>query len=191
MIWILNAVEFKKSLKRGYYDMKGHIHIYTGNGKGKTTAALGLAIRTVGAGGKVFIGQFLKSGDYSEVKALKKFGNQVDLEHYGLGRFVKGNPSQDDIEAGLAGYHRIARIIEKGEHDLVIIDEGNIAVKYKIFSEQDLLDLFEKKPDHVEIVVTGRGASPAVMEKADLVMEMESIKHYYQRGVKARVGIEK
>jgi len=171
--------------------MKGHIHIYTGNGKGKTTAALGLAIRTVGAGGKVFIGQFLKSGDYSEIKALKKFENQITVEHYGLGRFVKGHPSKDDIEAGMEGYKRIARIIEKGEYDLVIIDEGNIAVKYKIFSEQDLLDLFEKKSDHVEIVVTGRGASPAIMERADLVMEMKEIKHYFHKGVKARVGIEK
>jgi len=171
--------------------MKGHIQIYTGNGKGKTTAALGLAIRTLGAGGKVFIGQFLKSGDYSEMKSLKKFANQIEVEHYGLGRFVKGNPTPEDIEAGMDGYKKVARIIEKGEHDLVILDEGNIAVKYNIFSEQDLLDLFEKKPDHVEIVVTGRGATQAVMKKADLIVEMKDIKHYFQKGVKARIGIEK
>ncbi|MBT7260433.1 MAG: cob(I)yrinic acid a,c-diamide adenosyltransferase [Desulfobacula sp.] len=171
--------------------MKGHIQIYTGNGKGKTTAALGLALRAAGAGKKIFIGQFLKSGDYSELKALKKLADQIKVEHYGLGQFVKGNPSKEDIEAGIKGYKRVARIIEKGEHDLVILDEGNIAVKYNIFSEQDLLDLFEKKPDHVEVVVTGRGASQAIMEKADLVMEMKAIKHYFQKGVKARVGIEK
>ena len=171
--------------------MKGHIQIYTGNGKGKTTAALGLALRAAGAGKKIFIGQFLKSGNYSELKALKKLADQIKVEHYGLGRFVKGNPSKEDIEAGIKGYKRVARIIEKGEHDLVILDEGNIAVKYKLFSEQELLDLFEKKPDHVEVVVTGRGASQAIMEKADLVMEMKAIKHYFQKGVKARVGIEK
>ncbi|MCP4022838.1 MAG: cob(I)yrinic acid a,c-diamide adenosyltransferase, partial [Desulfobacteraceae bacterium] len=105
--------------------MKGYIHIYTGDGKGKTTAALGLALRTVGAGGKVFIGQFLKSGDYSEVKALKKIANQVTIEHYGLGRFVKGHPTADDVEAGMKGYKRVVQIIEKGEHNLVILDEGN------------------------------------------------------------------
>jgi len=171
--------------------MKGHIQIYTGNGKGKTTAALGLALRAAGAGKKIFIGQFLKSGNYSELKALKKLADQIKVEHYGLGRFVKGNPSKEDIEAGIKGYKIVARIIEKGEHDLVILDEGNIAVKYNIFSEQDLLDLFKKKPDHVEVIVTGRGASKAIMEKADLVMEMKAIKHYFQKGVKARVGIEK
>ncbi|MBT3175980.1 MAG: cob(I)yrinic acid a,c-diamide adenosyltransferase [Desulfobacula sp.] len=171
--------------------MKGHIQIYTGNGKGKTTAALGLALRTVGAGRKVFIGQFLKSGDYSELKALKKMGDQIKVEHYGLGRFVKGNPSPEDIEAGMEGYKRVAQIIKKGEYDLVIIDEGNIAVKYNIFSEQDLLDLFENKPPHVEIVVTGRWAAQAIIEKADLVTEMKAVKHYFQKGVKARVGIEK
>ena len=171
--------------------MRGKIHIYTGNGKGKTTAALGLVLRAAGAGKKIFIGQFLKSGDYSEIKALKKFGDQVVVEHYGLGRFVKGHPSKEDIDAGMAGFKRVAQVVEKGEYDLVIIDEGNLAVKYNLFSEQDLLTLFEKKSDSVEIVVTGRGASQAIMEKADLVMEMKDIKHYFQKGVKARVGIEK
>ncbi len=171
--------------------MKGQIHIYTGNGKGKTTAALGRVIGAAGAGKKVFIGQFLKSGDYSEIKALKKLGDQVVVEHYGLGRFVKGHPSKEDIDAGMAGFKRVAQVVEKGEYDLVILDEGNIAVKYNIFSEQDLLDLLEKKPDHMEIVVTGRGATLTIMEKADLVVEMKAIKHYFQKGVEARVGIEK
>ena len=171
--------------------MKGYIQIYTGNGKGKTTAALGLAIRAVGAGRKVFIGQFLKSGDSSEMKALKKFTNEITVEHYGLGRFIKGHPAKEDIEAGMKGYKRVAQVIGKGEHDVVILDEGNIAVKYNLFSEQDLLDLLEKKPDHVEIVVTGRGATRAIIEKADLVVEMKAIKHYFQKGVSARIGIEK
>ncbi len=171
--------------------MKGYIQIYTGNGKGKTTAALGLAIRTLGAGGKVFIGQFLKSGNYSEIKALKKFTDQIEIEQYGLGQFVKGNPSKEDIAAGMEGYKRLTRVIEKGKHDLVIIDEGNVAVSCNILSEQDLMDFFDKKPDHVELVVTGRGATQAIMEKADLVTEMKDIKHYFQKGVQARVGIEK
>ena len=171
--------------------MKGYIQIYTGNGKGKTTAALGVAMRTIGAGGKVFIGQFLKSGDYSEMNTLRKFKDQVTVEHYGLGRFVKGSPTQEDIDAGRDGYNRVSQIVEKGEYGLVIIDEGNVAVKYNIFSEKDLLNIFKKKPDHVELIVTGRGATQEVMEKADLVVEMKAIKHYFQQGVKARVGIEK
>jgi cob(I)alamin adenosyltransferase len=171
--------------------MKGYIQVYTGNGKGKTTAAIGLAVRTVGAGGNVFIGQFLKSGDYSEMNALRKMDKQVTVEHYGLGRFVSGRPTAEDIKAGIRGYERVCQVIEKGEHDLVILDEGNVAVKYHLFSENDLLHLFDKKPDHVEVVVTGRGASPRVMEKADLVIEMKAVKHYFQKGVRARVGIEK
>lgn len=171
--------------------MKGYIQIITGNGKGKTTAAIGLAVRTVGAGGNVFIGQFLKSGDYSEINAFKKMESRITVEQYGLGRFIKGHPTTKDIEAGMKGYRRVTQVIEKGDHDLVILDEGNLAVKYNIFSEQNLLDLFEKKPDHVEIVVTGRDASPMVIEKADIVLEMKAVKHYLQKGVKARVGIEK
>jgi len=171
--------------------MKGYIQVYTGNGKGKTTAALGLAVRAAGAGGKVFICQFLKAGDYSEIKAMEKLKDQVTIEHFGLGRFIKGHPDQKDIEAGKKGYKRVARVLEKGEHDLVILDEGNLAVKYNLFSEQDLLDLFNDKPGHVEVVVTGRGASKKIMERADLVVEMKEVKHYFHKGVKARVGIEK
>ena len=171
--------------------MKGYIQVYTGNGKGKTTASLGLAMRTIGAGRKVFIGQFLKSGDYSEMNTLRQFKDQVTVEHYGLGRFVKNAPTKEDVEAGRKGYKRVIEVLEKGEYDLVIVDEGNIAVKYNIFSEQELLDLFKKKPEHVELVVTGRGATSKVIEKADLVIEMKAIKHYFQQGVKARVGIEK
>ncbi len=171
--------------------MKGYIQIYTGNGKGKTTAALGVALRTVGAGKKVFIGQFLKSGDYSEMKPLNEMADQITVEHYGLGRFIKGHPTKEDIEAGISGFMRVSQIMNKGEHDLIILDEGNIAVKYNIISEQDMLSLFEKKPDHVEIIVTGRGATPKIIEKADLVIEMKAIKHYFGKGVSARVGIEK
>lgn len=171
--------------------MKGNIQVYTGNGKGKTTAALGLTLRTVGRGGKVFIGQFLKSGGYSEMNVLRKLSEQVTIEHYGLGKFVKETPSLEDIEAGIAGFEKVRNILKQGEHDLVILDEGNVAVMYNILSEENLLSLFNMKPEHVELVVTGRGASPAVTEKADLVIEMNPVKHYYEKGVVARVGIEK
>ncbi|MEA1969181.1 MAG: cob(I)yrinic acid a,c-diamide adenosyltransferase [Thermodesulfobacteriota bacterium] len=171
--------------------MKGYVQVYTGNGKGKTTAALGLSIRAAGAGLKVFIAQFLKQGDYSEIKALEKFKDQITVEQYGLGKFVKGKPSLEDVEAGARGYNRLSDILEKGEHDLVIVEEGNVAVMCKLISEYDLIDLINIKPDHVELVITGRGATPAVIEKADLVTEMNEIKHYFNQGVMARVGIEK
>ncbi|MCP4368255.1 MAG: cob(I)yrinic acid a,c-diamide adenosyltransferase [Deltaproteobacteria bacterium] len=171
--------------------MKGNIQVYTGNGKGKTTAALGLSIRSAGAGLKVFIVQFLKMGDYSELKALEKFSDLITIEQYGLGRFVKGKPSPEDIEAGRKGLEKIKSIIEAGKHDVVIIEEGNVAVKYGLFSTQDLLDVIELKPENMEIVITGRDAPPEIIDKADLVTEMKEIKHYYLKGVEARIGIEK
>lgn len=171
--------------------MKGYIQVYTGNGKGKTTAALGLILRQLGAGGKVFMGQFLKQGDYSEIKMLKRFSDQITVEQFGLGKFVRGNPSPEDMAAGKKGYEKLRTVLKNGEHNLVVMDEGNIAVFFNIISEEELLKLFDLKADHVEMVVTGRGATPAVMERADLVTEMTEIKHYYKNGVNARVGIEK
>ncbi len=171
--------------------MKGYVQVYTGNGKGKTTAALGLSIRALGAGLKVFIVQFLKSGDYSEIKAMKKFAGQITIEQYGTGKFVKGKPSDEDIKAGKKACDRITEILKKKEHDLVIIEEGNVAAMLNIITEKDLLDFIDMKPENVELVITGRGATPAVIEKADLVTEMVEVKHYYTKGVMARVGIEK
>ena len=170
--------------------MKGYIQVYTGNGKGKTTASLGLAIRAAGAGLRVHIVQFLKKGNYSEIKALSKFEN-ITVEQYGLGKFVKGNPSQEDKVAGALGYQRLCDLLKKNEHDLVIAEEGNVAVMCKLFSEQDLLALMDMKPANMELVITGRGATQSVMDRADLVTEMKEIKHYYKQGVMARVGIEK
>lgn len=171
--------------------MKGYIQVYTGNGKGKTTAALGLALRAAGAGLKVFIVQFLKSGDYSEIKALAKLSGLITIEQYGLGHFVRGEPSPEDMEAGKKGLERVKSIIAHGKYDVLVIEEGNVAVTCGLFSAQDLLDAIAGKPDYMEIVITGRGAAQEIIETADLVTEMKEIKHYYQKGVKARVGIEK
>ena len=171
--------------------MRGYIQVYTGNGKGKTTAALGLSLRAAGAGLKVFIVQFLKSGDYSEIKALAKLSEFITIEQYGLGHFVRGKPSPEDMEAGKKGLERVRSIIDDGQYDILVIEEGNVAVTCGLFSVQDLLDAIADKPDHMEIVITGRGAALEIIETADLVTEMKEIKHYYQKGVKARVGIEK
>jgi cob(I)alamin adenosyltransferase len=170
--------------------MKGYVQVYTGNGKGKTTASLGLALRAAGAGLNVYIVQFLKKGDYSEIKALSRFKN-ITIEQYGLGKFVKGKPSDEDIAAGAKGYSKLVKILKENKHDLVIAEEGNVAVMCNLISEDELLSLIDMKPVSVELVITGRGATAKVIERADLVTEMKEIKHYYKNGVKARVGIEK
>jgi cob(I)alamin adenosyltransferase len=171
--------------------MAGKVHVYTGDGKGKTTAALGLSIRAAGAGLRVFIAQFIKADEYSEIKALKRFSDLITVEQFGLGGFIGGNPSSGDIEAAQKGVARVKEIISSGKYDVVVLDEANIAVKYKLFSEQDLLDIIDAKSKNIELVITGRDAAAKIMDKADLVTQMKAVKHYFQNGVEARVGIEK
>lgn len=171
--------------------MQGYIQVYTGDGKGKTTAAIGLSIRAAGAGLKVYIAQFLKLGEYSEVKALNKFPDHITLEQFGRGRFRQGKPLPEDIESAKRGLEKVRKVMQSGSYDVVILEEANIAVWKGLFSEQDLLDIMEAKPMRVELVITGRGATRKVIEKADLVTEMRRIKHYYYKGVRARIGIEK
>ncbi len=170
--------------------MKGYIQVYTGNGKGKTTASLGLAMRAAGAGLKVYIAQFLKHGDYSEIKALSKH-ETITIEQFGAGKFVKGNPSEEEKASARTGYLKLCDALKSGRYDLVIAEEANVAVTCNLFSEDELLALLDMKPENVELVITGRGALESVINRADLVTEMKEIKHYYQQGVTARVGIEK
>ena len=170
---------------------QGYIQVYTGDGKGKTTAALGLAIRAAGAGLKVFIAQFIKSGDYSEIKALERYEDLITVKQYGLGRFIKGKPAAEDIAAAREGLKAIRQAFFSGNYQVVIVEEGNVAAASGLCSVKEILSLMEDKPDNVELVITGRGADPRVIEKADLVTEMRAVKHYYQAGVAARTGIEK
>jgi cob(I)alamin adenosyltransferase len=171
--------------------MKGYIQVYTGNGKGKTTAALGLAIRAAGAGLKVFIAQFIKMGEYSEIKALKRFEDLIKVEQFGSGRFIKGKPSASDIEAARKGVEKVKAAFTSGQHNVVIMEEANVAAGLGLLSVDDILKIMDEKPKDVELVITGRGADSRIIEKADLVTEMKEIKHYFQKGVKARIGIEK
>ena len=171
--------------------MKGYVQIYTGNGKGKTTASLGLSVRAAGAGLKVFIAQFLKQGGYSEIKALERFSDLITIQQYGLGRFVKGKPTEEEIMAARKGLADINEAMLSGDYDVLIVEEGNVAAACGLFEVQQLLDLISKKPDNLELVITGRSAAPEVIARADLVTEMKEVKHYYQNGVAARVGIEK
>jgi cob(I)alamin adenosyltransferase len=170
---------------------QGYVHILTGDGKGKTTAALGLAVRAAGAGLKVFFAQFIKKGEYSEIKALKRFADLITVEQFGLGRFADQNPKPEDIRAARNGLERVKQIMADKAYDVVILDEANVAAKLGLLTIQDLLGLIVNKPFEMEVVLTGRHAPIKIMEMADVVTEMVAHKHYYQKGVPARVGIDK
>lgn len=171
--------------------MKSYVHVYTGEGKGKTTAALGLSLRSAGAGHKVFIAQFVKGGRYSELNALKRFDDLITVEQFGVGRFINGNPSESDVDAARKGLEKMKKILASGDYRVVILDEANIGVHYNLFSVEELIHLVDCRAEETELIITGRYASPEILERADLVTEMKVIKHYFKEGVKARVGIEK
>lgn len=171
--------------------MKGYVQVYTGDGKGKTTAALGLALRAAGAGLRVFVLQFLKSGGYSEIKALTPLADRITVEQFGRGCLIRGVPAAEDVAAGLRGLSRAREILTAGRHEVVILDEANVAASLGLFSTQELLDLITIKPEETELVLTGRTAAPEIIARADLVTEMKAIKHYYEKGVTARTGIER
>lgn len=165
------------------------IHVYTGQGKGKTTAALGLALRACGAGKRVYIGQFLKSGRYSELSAFKKFTN-VTVEQFGTGCFVKKKPTALARTRAAAGFGRIKTVAASGAYDIVILDEINCAVTLGLIPVRALVSLMRGVSRDIELVLTGRDADARVLKEADLVTVMEAQKHYFERGVQARKGIE-
>jgi cob(I)alamin adenosyltransferase len=169
--------------------MSGYIHLYTGNGKGKTTAALGLALRAAGAGKRIFIAQFVKGMHYAELDALTRFP-EIELKQYGLDCFIVNEPTQKDIDAARKGLAEVTAIITGNKFDIVIIDELCIALHYHLFETEEILSLLNAKPENMEIVMTGRYAPSELYEIADLITEMNEIKHYYNRGIEARKGIE-
>ncbi|WP_010420419.1 cob(I)yrinic acid a,c-diamide adenosyltransferase [Anaerophaga thermohalophila] len=166
------------------------IHIYTGNGKGKTTAALGLMVRAAGAGKKIFFGQFVKGMAYSEVMLIHEQIPQIEHQLFGRKCFIKREPEPEDYKAAQAGLRTVKELIKSGKYDLMVLDELNIALYYKLFSLEEVLAMLEYLPENIELVITGRYAPPELIEKADLITEMKEIRHYYQNGVKARKGIE-
>jgi cob(I)alamin adenosyltransferase len=171
--------------------MKGYVQVYTGDGKGKTTAAMGLAIRALGAGWRVYIAQFLKGGKYSEHKTLAKFADQLTIKTYGRNVYIKGKPEDEDRRLAQAAYKEMVEIVASGRYRLVILDEANVAVHYTLLTVEQILDLIDRRAEGVELVITGRYAHPRLIERADLVTEMREVKHYFHRGVKARMGVEK
>ncbi|OFI01516.1 Cob(I)yrinic acid a,c-diamide adenosyltransferase [Clostridium acetireducens DSM 10703] len=168
---------------------KGYIQIYTGNGKGKTTAALGLSLRAVCAGKKVFFGQFIKGMDYSELLADMYLPN-FKLKQFGRNCFIKNNPIREDIDKAKIGLNICKKVLFSGEYDIVILDEINIAIYYNLLSVKEVIDVLKNKDKNTEVILTGRYAPKELIDIADLVTEMKEIKHYYKKGVKARKGIE-
>ena len=170
---------------------KGYVQVYTGNGKGKTTAMLGLALRACGAGLRVYIGQFVKSMTYSEISAIGKYLPDVRTELYGTGCFFGREVTQEDIDMAKDGLQKATEAMLSGAYDLVLLDEIHIAVHYGLLSVEDVVGLIRRKPENVELVLTGRYAAEEVKEAADLVSEVTEVKHYYASGVLARDGIER
>ncbi len=170
---------------------KGYIHLYTGNGKGKTTAAFGLTLRAVGAGKKVYFAQFVKGKIYSEIDAVHQYLPMVTVKQYGRGCFIYTEPTQADIDAARNGLNEINEIIQSGEYDIVVLDEACIAIHFNLFTVGELIGVLKSKPESTEIIITGRYAPLELIDYADLVTEMKEIKHYYNtQGVQARKGIE-
>ncbi|QAR33431.1 cob(I)yrinic acid a,c-diamide adenosyltransferase [Geovibrio thiophilus] len=172
-------------------DKKSCVQVYTGNGKGKTTAAIGISIRCAGAGFSVYFGQFLKDGNYSESESLKLFGDSIKHETFGHGGFIRGEPSDEDRRTARNGFEKIREAALSGRYRLVVADEINVAVSKGLVSADEVLELMRTLPESVELVLTGRYASEEIIAAADLVTEMCEIKHYYSHGIPARKGIEK
>ncbi len=168
----------------------GFVHIYTGNGKGKTTAAFGLAIRAAGNGYKTFIGQFLKGVKYGELEIEKFTEGLVKVKQFGKPSFVH-EITEEDKKLAQKGFDECKKAIFSGDYNIVILDEINVALYFKLIELNKVIELIKNKPENVEIVLTGRYAPKELIELADLVTEMKEIKHYYQKGIEAREGIER
>jgi len=170
---------------------KGLVQIYTGNGKGKTTAALGQGFRAAGHGLRVIMIQFMKGKiNYGELKAAKRL-KDFAIEQYGLPSFVdRDHPSKKDVALARQGFERARQAAKSKHYDIVILDEINVAVDYGLVKLSEVLDLVKHKARSVELILTGRYAPKELIQAADLVSEVKEIKHHFEKGVAARKGIE-
>jgi cob(I)alamin adenosyltransferase len=167
------------------------IHIYTGNGKGKTTAALGQAMRAAGHGMKVLMIQFMKGKiNYGEIETAKRLPN-FSIEQYGRPDFVNPeNPAEEDVLLAKKALARAADAVSGHQFDVVILDEINVAVNFGLISTKDVISLFKKKPEDVVLILTGRYMPEDFAPFADLITECREVKHYFNKGAKARKGFE-
>ncbi|MFX4260804.1 cob(I)yrinic acid a,c-diamide adenosyltransferase [Pelotomaculum propionicicum] len=171
---------------------KGAVHVYTGNGKGKTTAAVGLALRAVGHGFKVFMLQFMKgSKNYGEIIAAEKYLPDFTIVQSGLETFVsKEDPAQVDIDLALRGLEIAKEVIRENKYDMVILDEINVALDYKLIPLGEVVEMIKSRPPEMELVLTGRDAPKEIMELGDVVSDVTLVNHPFYHGVEAREGIE-
>lgn len=176
-------------------ETKGLVIVNTGNGKGKTTAALGLGLRAWGQGLRVLILQFIKGNwKYGELEAIGKLGDNFVIHQMGEGFVNQGSDNSgnktEHLRAAQETLRAASLAIRSGEWDLVILDEINYAVKFELIAVSDVLDLIAAKPAALHLLLTGRDVLPEIVEQADLVTEMREIKHPYKQGIKAQRGIE-
>jgi len=170
---------------------KGYIQLYTGDGKGKTTAALGLALRAAGHGLRTYIGQFMKGQHYGELDALRALP-LIEIEQYGDPRCIRREEvTPEHVRQAERGLERAREAMRSGAYDIIVLDEVCIAIWFGLLSVKKVLDFIAEKPEQVELILTGRRAPEALIQRADLVTEMREIKHYYTQGVIARKGIER
>jgi cob(I)alamin adenosyltransferase len=171
---------------------QGFVQIYTGNGKGKSTAAIGQAIRAAGFGLKTYIAQFMKEYPYNELVSLKLLSKWITIEQFGGDEFVykKELPGEEELAKAQKGVQTAREKMLSGEYDLIILDEAIVAIYFKLIKTEELIEFIKQKPKNVELILTGRYCPEELIELADLVTEMREIKHYYQNGIKSRKGIE-
>jgi len=171
--------------------MKGYIQVYTGNGKGKTTASIGLMVRALGHGLKIYMGQFMKGQRYGELDTLEKLG--VLVERFGTEKCIISPEHVTNLDLAKAkeGYKKVEEILLSKKYDLVVLDEICVSTYFNLITKDEILHLMKIKPKETELVLTGRYAPKEVIEAADLVTEMKEIKHYYNCGVMARDGVER
>jgi cob(I)alamin adenosyltransferase len=171
---------------------QGFIQIYTGNGKGKTTAAIGQAVRAAGFGLKTYIAQFMKEFPYNELSSLKQLKNWITIEQFCGDEFVYKNvlPGKEELTKAKKGLQTATEKMLGGEYDLIILDEAIVSIYFKLIKTEELIEIIKLKPEKVELILTGRYCPDELIELADLVTEMKEVKHYYQKGIKSRKGIE-
>jgi cob(I)alamin adenosyltransferase len=170
---------------------QGLVQVYTGNGKGKTSAALGLALRAIGRGLKVYLIQFIKGDfDYGEGHMIDQLAG-LELKAFGRGKFITETPPEkEDVKLAFQALEFARKIVTSGDYDIVILDEVNVALNLKLINVKSIVDLVKHKPKHVELVLTGRSAPSEITKLADLVTEMKEIKHPFTKGAPPRKGIE-
>ncbi|UCC47750.1 MAG: cob(I)yrinic acid a,c-diamide adenosyltransferase [Gemmatimonadota bacterium] len=169
----------------------GYVQIYTGDGKGKTTAALGLALRASGHGLRTYVGQFMKGQHYGELAALREHPD-ITIEGYGGQECIRREEvTPEHIAQARRGLERAREAMRSGDYEMIVLDEINVALWFGLLTVDEVLAFLDERPENVEVILTGRRAPAELVDRADLVTEMTEVKHYYQRGVAARDGIER